>query len=1268
MNRHSGARAMVWAAGLLVFATAGVSAAGGPFIFWYSDPVQPGEIVMLQGANFGESPTVEFVRIADGKAGDPQAPPDHPGQPTASVVPMLGSATSLKAVVPAGLAPGIIACRVAAGEARSPWVYLNAPQPWWQQGDFGAEASPGGWLRIFGRCLSFADKATVVLRLAGKPDVTLAPVKQECWSLNLELPKTLAEGEYHVWVHNGYGGPAGWREVGTVKIAAHAPFWKTDRFSVVDYGAIPDDDRDDTLAMRQALAAAAANGGGIVYLPRGRFNVDGSFDIPQHTLIQGAGAEKSVLEWPDMPEPPEYVLKGVDNFSLQDLAMFVQNHQWGIISDEQGQGNIWLHRLHIVMERTLATWSEQEFNARRFYRGSDAQWTVRLDGDNVQLTDCEITTDSPPVHIGGSNVVVARNRFFNTPSAGWNPGGGRNSIWEDNQLWGICSGAGGQNIYFARNVARHTYQGFRELMTSDTGGGSYLGKVAATEGTSLTLAEKGRLMTGRNMVVIMEGTGMGQYRYILDRDEQHLTIDRPWDVPPDETSIVAITSVVWHSILTGNDMSDGSTALSLYGAHYDCVLAGNTAARTTGFVSRGMHYGGPAPCFNIQWLNNRITEGYNIRGQEGGAGNGMLLLISGGTTFLPWAHTYDYKGPLQRGVIVRGNVMEANASIGVQGPVADVVIEGNTVCESARGIFGVAGGQGVVLRNNRFEAVEQPLSTLGAAVIHPAERARMGLDTAAYLLPGDPPQAWEKVRTDLQALEQEPLNAPELAARVQACVSAAAKALPAEVYPAALATNLLGISFAWATHGANNVLDSGAGGKGGVSVNVSLPASTPPMQVTAQLGPMDPWEIAGAGVLNVKSGGSVSTNFTLGIPAGAWGAYQVPVSYTLQGPDWKLQASDRVPLGSGRVREWHVVEPFPNQSGLAIDTIVHPPEQRMDLTATYDSPAGPLSWKPVSSKEGTLSLQELLGNGKMQVGYGVCVLRAAQAVPVELTVGGPSGVSVYVNNRLLIQSTRRWRTRAVTLQPGDNVIVCIACSTASAWSLSLNVQPLEPLMPGVLSQVPAAEMPAIRALRSSAADLPEGKGLPFAEGQDWKLIYTNSFDWPRVGSEWEQINGAWVTNDGAIVPQGSFTSLAYRPPVLLPVRFEYDVTVTPVNERWLIGTVLTPQKRVTPRRLWSPWEGFGYFLSLGWHNRLVDEVVRETTEVQVRDPAFPLGDEQPHHVIAQFVPPRAALIVDGKTVLEYKDEAWLPELNTLSLYTWGKARFDNVRIYTAATP
>ena len=51
----------------------------------------------------------------------------------------------------------------------------------------------------------------------------------------------------------------------------HEEVWEDRVFDVVDFGAVPNDRAGDTQALHAALAAAGQNGGGIVHLPRGRY-------------------------------------------------------------------------------------------------------------------------------------------------------------------------------------------------------------------------------------------------------------------------------------------------------------------------------------------------------------------------------------------------------------------------------------------------------------------------------------------------------------------------------------------------------------------------------------------------------------------------------------------------------------------------------------------------------------------------------------------------------------------------------------------------------------------------------------------------------------------------------------------------------------------------------------------------------------------------------------------------------------------------------------
>ena len=124
-----------------------------------------------------------------------------------------GQSAVRKFVVPADWKPGVYACRFRSGAAVSNTIVLNAPDPWWMVGNQRETASPGGWVRIFGKCLSL-DKETpayVLLRIENGADLLLKPRKAGPYSLSVDLPKDLAPGEYEVLVHNGFGHTAAWR-------------------------------------------------------------------------------------------------------------------------------------------------------------------------------------------------------------------------------------------------------------------------------------------------------------------------------------------------------------------------------------------------------------------------------------------------------------------------------------------------------------------------------------------------------------------------------------------------------------------------------------------------------------------------------------------------------------------------------------------------------------------------------------------------------------------------------------------------------------------------------------------------------------------------------------------------------------------------------------------------------------------------------------------------------------------------------------------------
>lgn len=1237
---------------------------GTPAVFWYSDPVQPGEIALLQGDQFADQPEVELLRLSDGAPGDPQAPPASPPGKAERLTPVSASINSVKVEVPPALALGVYACRVSGPNGATGWVYLNAPQPWWQQGDFGAEASPGGWLRICGRCLSFADKATVVLKGPGK-SVTVKPAWQDRWAIHLELPANLATAEYEVWVHNGFGGRAGWRSVGTVRIAPHEPFWKSERFAVGDYGATPDDNRDDTYAFRKALAAVEANGGGILELDRGRYDLQGALVLPEHSLLQGAGQAKTLLEWQDMQVPPESLITGSGFFAVQDLGVNAINHRTLLSvaeAGEGGHGNVWVRRVGLHADRTLATWNRNLAEARR---ASPAGETVNLHGDNCQFVDCNVYSDGEGCRFNDcTNSVFARNTIY-TPLAGWSYPRGRNILFEDNRFLGETTGTHGENIYYARNRVQYQYTGFRELMTTDTGGGSYIGKVTAVEGAQVTLADPYRPVGGRTAFAVMSGKGLGQYREIVKTEGQVLTLDRPLDVPPDAESIVTVFVKMHHLLWVDNEMADGSVAVSMYGATCDVVMAGNTAARTTGYGVLGFNYGGPAPAFYVQVLENRITEGYGMKGPGAGDGWSAISLNSHDAARVG-NQGYQYRGPMVRGVVVRNNVLEANSTISTSGTVADTVIDHNQVREATVGINLTRSPNALpsmVLWRNEMDRVQQPmLPAANPAAMHPADAALNGLASAAFLLGKPAPAAWKQVREKLLALQQQPLAAVDTRLGVEACLNQAAQALAAQPDPvsAGAVRALLGLSLEY------NQWDS-------TDLSAHLPAWAPPLTVAAALQVPQGWEAQNPPAQKVVPGGPrVGLRLRYTPPAGTWGVFRLPVNYRVEAADWTLQATEKQSIGSGAINQCAVIGPFPNQSKAIPDRAIHGPERRLDLAGEYDTPKGPLKWQFLTPKDGALDLQKLLGDGKLGVAYVVAVVRARRELPVQFNLRNNADyASLFVNKQEVVINPRKWwdKQASTVLQPGDNVILMAVYSTTADWSLSSSLTPLEEVAPGDLVLVPAEELPAVQALRPTTAPAPQGTTLPFAQGQNWRLVYENSFTWPRLGTDLEILEGGWAVMDGFLQAKSDWATIAYREKVVPPVRVEYDLRPMQNNYRRVMAVGYTPTGEATGRRLWGALAGSGYFLAFGWHDSKTNQLWRQDKPVVVSDkPPYPeTGRWQ--HVIVQFIPPKAEMYVDGVLTLEYTDPEWLPNLDTLSFFDWPPpADITNLRIYTAAQP
>jgi len=448
-----------------------------PIIFWASDPVQPDETVVLLGEAFRPDCIVECMRLPEKSAITPTVHSQLPSGNWIPIKPLQVGQRSVKAVLPASWKTGIFAFRVRQDDETSNILLANTPDSWWFQGDEGQHSTSGGWLRVFGKCLAFrGTRPRAVLRDARGKDYPLTVTKETCWSLSANVPTALNPGHYALFVHNGFGGAAGWRMAGDVTIIPPVK-WKTDVFPVAAEGAQVDTDT----AIPDALEKARANGGGIVFLPRGTYDVKGQLVIPPCTVLKGEGMGRVNLYWANSADPPEALITGA-NYGIEDLTIHCFNYI-RVISDTPDSERFRLNRVRVR--------AVPEAVRGRIIKPTKSPFCgVHIQGRNWQVTGCDIYAAlagnaqgralvTGPWGFAGEKGpwfgVVTDNKFFGHM---WGCENYKNVIFERNEVFGVCFSATtywnnfAQNLYCSENFIQHVYGGDREIMTFDAGGGA----------------------------------------------------------------------------------------------------------------------------------------------------------------------------------------------------------------------------------------------------------------------------------------------------------------------------------------------------------------------------------------------------------------------------------------------------------------------------------------------------------------------------------------------------------------------------------------------------------------------------------------------------------------------------------------------------------------------------------------------------------------------------------------------------------------------------
>lgn len=710
------------------------SAAAQPSIFWFNDPVAPDETVIVTGAELDTVTAISVGRVADGSA------PTEPAVPR-SVELLQQNAQSVKFVVPKELAKGIYRFTLEYPKGKMS-ARLNLPTVYWAQTARGDIVSPGGVVQLFGRNIvrrSETAKLALVPETGGQPAMVPAS-SGGLWRGSFAVPEALPLGDYRLRLSNGDGGDDELVDAGRIHVVAAAVETRPS-FNVRDYGAIGDGVVNSAFAIKAAVDAAQQAGGGTVYLPRGRYLMTGMLILPPGVSLKGERTDIVNLVWQDAENPPESLIAGTTNFAIEDLTIYASRHgpivTGGFLKDQPlpQASDIAIRRVRIRASAFRGHLTPLQTYQRMFYLEQHyGQYldTIRLTGNRLTVSDCDLVGSGRALFLLKATNAVVSGNVLNNGRFGWysitgssrvifernvvsaadleGSGGSLNNLWPD--------ATGAENVIFDHNTFKAMYGWDREAVGTDGGGGFYFGPATslAPDHLSLTGPANEQVIATTwvgAIVMVADGQGAGQFARVArfdpagDDKPMSVALDRKLAVNLDATSVVTIVQMHQNYLVVDNTFEDVGVATVFYGTGLNHVLAGNVSVRSGGFFTRGMFYHHFQPSWQVQILNNRITEGNTYQaGPDRTTASGEALIAV--QAVRPQA--YMKQPPLVRGVIVRGNRMDEDSHIEISGVspvfpgVRDVVVEDNVIAASRAGLVI---DRGVLLTSERRNTVNR---------------------------------------------------------------------------------------------------------------------------------------------------------------------------------------------------------------------------------------------------------------------------------------------------------------------------------------------------------------------------------------------------------------------------------------------------------------------------------------------------------------------------------------------------------------------------------
>jgi parallel beta-helix repeat protein len=502
-------------------------------------------------------------------------------------------------------------------------VRINAAEATWLG---PSHVTPGSEVSVYGRNLSYHNdtvKSYVYIRAwgTGSGEET-TPVKVgevNPYKVTFTVPSDIAAGrDYEVWLHNGHGGKYGWSGPLKLHIDVSDPYvWEGRVINVKDFGATGDGFSDDSRAIQEAINSA--NNGDRIYFPSGTYRlIANALTSDKKVSFEGAGARKTTV-MTDSEFAQSQML------SITDFPARILNMGFRTLKPD-GEGLHYLVRAEgpgrddraygFIVQQSIFETAPFGGNAiATGLYGIICMYTGYIDdiiiSDNSFTTQCVVWTFASEgvtiknntifgnwkVTRGNGNLLLSfkgnikkmdiSNNFFQSVDHEGSLDDGDEIII---RAIVFQTGSGGRydRIYIGGNYvdrAGNPWDNSGEIILFELPTSRIVYNPTSVSTTTMTLPRTWRTNALNNQTVaIIKNTGIGQYRRIIANEGNQITVDRPWDVPPDLTSVVSMNTSADNVVIYKNkiigipnyyEQESATSGIQLYGAAFNNVIADN---------------------------------------------------------------------------------------------------------------------------------------------------------------------------------------------------------------------------------------------------------------------------------------------------------------------------------------------------------------------------------------------------------------------------------------------------------------------------------------------------------------------------------------------------------------------------------------------------------------------------------------------------------------------------------------------------------------------